>query len=279
MHLMIFTLMMAVAVLAHGGGSHDIAPLEQLPDTVAETIHAASPATTMTLAENTSREIPHKPHPVNTPLATYSATYQAHYNGIPIEAHHTLSVTAKGYRLATTARNFLGRINEEESFHLDAKGNIIPDQYIFDRSILRKTRKETIDVNHSSQTSLTRRKGREYRLDFTPGQLGPLSHQVALGRDLVNNAKELSYQVIHRGNIKEYRYQRLGEEQMDTALGKLKVLKIERVRDSDERETILWLAPSLGYQPVKLLQKEDGETYEMSIKSFTFTGKAPDQTP
>ena len=92
-----------------------------------------------------------------------------------------------------------------------------------------------------------------------------------MARDLQEGAEELSYTVIIRSSIRDYRYQRLGEEDMETALGVLRVVKLERVRDNSDRETTLWLAPELNYQPVLLRQKEDGSTYELTLQSFRFT--------
>lgn len=202
-------------------------------------------------------------------LTPYHAVYEARYNGMPIEAHRQLQHTDKGYRIVTEARNFLGHIREEEHFQRDAKGRLIPENYVYDRKILGKSRKETIAVDPAKGISVTRRKGREQILDFSPGQLGPLSYQVVMARDLTAGATELSYPVIHRGHLKEYRYRRLGEAMLDTPLGKLRTVQVERVRDDSDRETLLWLAPDYHYLPVQLRQVEDGETYEMRLKSLT----------
>lgn len=204
-------------------------------------------------------------------IAPYEAEYSARYSGFPIKAAHSLRRSGEGYELRIEARNFLGKITEEEQFHLDERGAIIPDNYRHDRSIMRNTRKESMAVDHAGMTVHSSRKGEETRLDFEAGQLGPLSHQLELARDLQEGAEELTYAVIIRGGIRDYRYQRLGEENMDTALGTLRVIKLERVRDNSDRETTLWLAPELNYQPVLLRQNEDGSTYELTLQSFRFT--------
>src|SRR5690606_10257864 len=80
-------------------------------------------------------------------LTPYHAVYEARYNGMPIEAHRQLQHTDKGYRIVTEARNFLGHIREEEHFQRDAKGRLIPENYVYDRKILGKSRKETIAVD------------------------------------------------------------------------------------------------------------------------------------
>jgi len=211
-------------------------------------------------------------HPV---LQPYHAVYTARYNRMPIEAHRHLRVAGDGFTLVTEARNFLGRIHEQESFHLDDQGRLTPDAYVYDRSILGTSRKETIAVDADAGTSVTRRKGEETVLDFHPGQLGPLSYQIAMAGDLAardpgSDVTRFSYTVIHRGRLREYTYEVLEQDvELDTPLGMLSTIKLERVRESDDRETVLWLAPQLNYLPVQLMQVEDGETYEMSIKSFT----------
>ncbi|MCK9563001.1 MAG: DUF3108 domain-containing protein [Bacteroidales bacterium] len=208
-------------------------------------------------------------------LQPYRAVYTARYNRMPIEAHRRLRVDGDGFTLVTEARNLLGRIHEEESFHLDNQGGLIPGDYVYDRSILGTSRKETTAVNAAAGTSVSHRKGEETVLDFHPGQLGPLSYQIAMAadlaaRDLDGDATRLSYTVIHRGRLREYTYEVLNQSvDLDTPLGTLSTIKVERVRENDDRETVLWLAPELNYLPVQLMQVEDGETYEMTIKSFT----------
>jgi hypothetical protein len=207
----------------------------------------------------------------HSPIATYEAEYSARYSGFPIKAAHSLRQTGNGYALRITARNFLGKITEEELFHLDTQGAIVPDRYEHDRSIMGNKRTESMAVNHTDLTIMSLRKGEQSALDFEPGQLGPLSHQLALARDLREGVEELSYAVIIRGSVRDYRYQRLGEEDMDTALGTLRVVKLERTRDNSDRETLLWLAPEFNYQPVLLRQIEDGSSYELTLQSFRFT--------
>ncbi|MEQ9465685.1 MAG: DUF3108 domain-containing protein [Haliea sp.] len=207
-------------------------------------------------------------------IATYEAQYEASYSGFPIKAEHRLTRSGNGYEIRIKARNFLGKITEEELFHIDGQGAIVPDSYRNDRSIMGTTRKESMAVDHATSSIRADRKGRQAQLDFEPGQLGPLSHQLELARDLQDGVEDLSYAVIIRGSVRDYRYERRGEEDLETPLGTLRVLRLERVRDNSDRETVLWLAPELNYQPVLLRQKEDGSSYELTLQSFRFTGES-----
>ena len=44
-------------------------------------------------------------------------------------------------------------------------------------------------------------------------------------------------------------------------------LDFERIREKAGRTTTTWIAPALGYTPVRIVQKEpDGETLEMLLR-------------
>jgi len=48
--------------------------------------------------------------------------------------------------------------------------------------------------------------------------------------------------------------------------GALEALRVERVRENPGRTTTSWLAPALGWLPVRIVQREaDGETIEMRL--------------
>ena len=175
-------------------------------------------------------------------IAPYEAQYKASYSGFPIKAEHRLTRTGNSYEIQIKARNFLGKITEEELFHMDEQGAIVPDRYRNDRSVMGSTRKESMAVDHASGSILAHRK--------------------------------LNYAVIIRGSIRDYRYERRGEEDLETPMGTLRVLRLERIRDNSDRETELWLAPEFNYQPVLLRQKEDGSSYELTLQSFRFTGES-----
>ena len=61
----------------------------------------------------------------------------------------------------------------------------------------------------------------------------------------------------------------LGRLSLDRAqlLGKLRALRVERIRDSgDGRTTTLWLGPDKNFVPLKIVQTEaNGETFEMRV--------------
>jgi len=202
-------------------------------------------------------------------LLPYQASYSAKYNGMPIEAQRELIKLEQGYRLETSASNFLGNMRETERLHLDAEGRIRIDAYVSKRSFFGSKRKEKLVINHQLKQAIYTRKKKRREIALQPDYLGPVSYQLQLRRDLAKTDAPLKYSVISHGKIKDYQFERLGVEVINTGLGDISALKIRRVRDNAERETIFWMAKELAFLPVKVWQREeDGKSYEMTLTSL-----------
>jgi len=203
-------------------------------------------------------------------LQPYQASYAATFNGMPIEAQRTLIKSEQAYRLEIVAKNLLGSMREVEQLHLDTEGRIRIDGYRAERSFFGSKRKEKLIIDALGNKATYTRKKKNREINLLPEYLGPLGYQLQLRRDLTQPSTNLSYTVMVRGKIKHYQFERLGEELVSTELGHINALKIRRVRENKDRETIFWMAKSLAYLPIKIWQREDdGETYEMTLKSVT----------
>jgi|AZII01.1.fsa_nt_gi hypothetical protein len=207
-------------------------------------------------------------------LQLYQANYSASFNGIPIEAKRQLTKHEQGYRLETSAHNFIGNMQETERLHLDPEGAIRIDAYTSKRSFFGSKRKEQLIIDHQRNKAIYTRKKKKRETDLQPDYLGPISYQLQLRRDLAEPDSTLKYTVISHGKIKHYQFERLGNEVITTELGDIDSIKIRRVRDKQDRETIFWMAEKYAYLPVKVWQREeDGESYEMLLKSLTLEGR------
>ncbi len=96
--------------------------------------------------------------------------------------------------------------------------------------------------------------------------------------DVAAERDPLNYAVMdEEGNSKTYRFQRLGEERINTPYGKLDTIKVERVRDNKKRETYYWFAPEMDYLLVQLQQfKEGDEQATMSLTEVTYPKPSED---
>lgn len=210
-------------------------------------------------------------------LTPYEATYSASLNGLPVTVTSALEATSKGYRISTSATNLLGQLQEHENFHL-ADERIVVDEYQLQRALLGNQRLERLVVDPGQGIARYQRDDDTREIPFTPDLLGPMSYQVQLRRDLAAGSSVFDYQVLHRGKVKQYHFQTEGTESVTLPKGAVEAIRIRRVRDDNDRETIVWIAPNLDYQLVKLRQIEDGDSYELLLSGLNLrdaTGSRP----
>jgi hypothetical protein len=94
---------------------------------------------------------------------------------------------------------------------------------------------------------------------LAPGVQDSLSVQIALMCALAGGQSPKSFQLIDKDEVKEYRYTREGNASLDTPAGKLDTVIYTSQREGASRLTRLWIAPSLGYLPVRAEQVRKGK--------------------
>jgi hypothetical protein len=209
-------------------------------------------------------------------IPDFSANYLVMLNGIQAgDLKQRLSTNADGYREFSSATQAQGLfaffkpdLIEEISTWSMVKNNIQPKHYIYQRSGGKKEKYLELDFNWQSHQLSINDKNHPWQLDLEPNTLDKLVYQLALMNDLEEGKKQYNYRIADGGKIKTYTVDVLGEEIVTTPLGKIKTLKIKRVRDeTSKRQTILWCAPALNYLPVKLEHTEkDGTVFTASLR-------------
>lgn len=107
---------------------------------------------------------------------------------------------------------------------------------------------------------------RHFSYSTPPQDALSLFFQLAL--DVPASGGQVGYTVFNGKKLREYRYAPRGEVVLDTALGPLRTLHLERVGDADGRFEA-WLAIDRHYLPVRLLrQDEAGNTIELQIQDI-----------
>jgi hypothetical protein len=148
-----------------------------------------------------------------------------------------------------------------------------PQPLSFDKERQRPGKTETVHQQFDWQQQLDsgNRGKKKWSVPLKVGTQDLQSHLLALQLDLRAGKRELHYPVSKNGRVRDYHYQVTKEEVLDTALGKLPTLRVERIRDADDsRQTITWFAPSLDYVAVRIQQYEDGELQgDMQIRKLT----------
>ena len=203
-------------------------------------------------------------------------------------------VLRNGERLGEATIRFAAQPNGRYDFSSSTRGSnglaAVLGVSIDERSILRwqDGRPETVAYSHSQkvgwkdkQSSLkvdaaarsvtSTFKGTQMALPYEAGVLDRHAVSIALMQDLAAGREgELDYAVAERNAVRQQRFRTAGNERVQTPMGAVDAVRVDRVRDSgDGRSTQFWLSARHNFVPVRMLQKEpDGESIEMRITSI-----------
>ncbi len=209
----------------------------------------------------------------NTSLQPYRADYTLSISGqVMGKAYRQLHALGKGeYRFETDAdAGMIAHAHEVSEFSVNDQGRLVADSYHLQRQLLfshRQTDLVFLWKQNLLQTQ-TERDGQQ-SFPLLPGTLDKLSLEVQMRLDLQKSNPDLSYPLADADGIKPYRYIISGNETLDTALGKMNTLKVERPHDpSSARSTTFWVAPSLGFLPVQVEQIEHGTIFLLRITHY-----------
>ena len=173
----------------------------------------------------------------------------------------------KKYTKATGVAALLTGIKITENTAGQISGlEVIPKSYLFNQS--RRSKSRIDKATFSGKKAVGSYKGKPYNLVIPTGTQDRASLELALARDIAQNKPRLQYNVLERGKLKQYRFQRLGNEKITTSMGSYNSIKVKVIRNDNKRETIFWLAKEFDFLPVKLMHTEKGEVITTTIKNY-----------
>lgn len=206
---------------------------------------------------------------------TFDNHYKAKLYGFNITVTNRLTQTANNqYELLFKFDSMVGTITETSKMQWDpVKQTVQPLHYLYKRRGLGKDRDADLSFDWNKKTVTNKVQKTTWEMDISQRVQDKLSYQIQLQQDLINGQKNFSYQIADGGRLKAYKFVTLGEEILDTPLGKVKTIKVKRSRESDERVTYAWLAKDWNYLLVRLQQEEKGNAYTIHIHKASVDGK------
>lgn len=211
-----------------------------------------------------------------TPVAAYRADYDLYRDDDKVgESSIQLSrLPNEQWQFETRSQAsllFMSFSDQETSRFVWQQDRPLPLQFDKQRSRPGKTERINQQFNWETKTDSGSRGKKNWSTPLADGTHDLQSHLLALQLDLRAGKKEMHYPVSKHGRVRDYHYKVIKEEVLETALGKLPTLRVERIRDpDDDRQTISWLAPSLDYVAVRIQQFEEGELQgDMQIRKLT----------
>lgn len=111
-------------------------------------------------------------------------------------------------------------------------------------------------------------------LELAPGTLDPLSVDLRIAAGLDAGERHWQLPMVEEDEVKEVEFRVAGEARLDTALGCLDTLRVEKVREPDsKRYTRTWYAKDHGWAPVRVEHgKTGGDHMESRIVTLLLEG-------
>jgi len=214
-------------------------------------------------------------------LQPFSASYTADWKQLPMSgtAERSLEKNTDGtWKLSFKASMMIASLTEESVITLE-KGSLLPQSYHFERGGLGKAKKINLDFDWTTKMVTGTDRGDAVKVPLNTGMLDKSTYQLALQRDVAAGKKSMSYQVVEGEDTDTYDFRVLKSEMVNTKVGKIDAIKVERVRPPAEtpnkRITEMWFAKDWGYVLVALRQVEtDGKEYNIMLQDGTVDGKA-----
>jgi len=180
----------------------------------------------------------------------------------------TLQLVRKGtneytYSSSNTARGLFklaipDTITQISDFTI-VDGKVRPGTYVGDDGSSDTSKDVSLKFDWAAQRVTGTAEQKPVNAAIQPGVQDSLSVQIALMCALAAGESPKSFQLIDKDEVKEYQYRHEGNATLDTPVGKLETVIYTSQRAGASRLTRLWIAPSLGYLPIRAEQVRKGK--------------------
>jgi len=189
-------------------------------------------------------------------LKPFRATYTAEWKGMTA-ASSTVELKSAGvdtytYSSVNTARGifrmaFPDALTQTSTFRI-TEGRIVPMTF---RGTDEKERPINLTFDWQKKRVTGEAKERAVDLELPDGTQDAMSLQIASLRNLASGNLRGTVWMIDANKLKEYELRQEGNARIETELGDLDTIVYVSRRANSDRFTRTWVAPSLGYLPVR----------------------------
>lgn len=196
---------------------------------------------------------------------SFSATYQI---AAPtrVVAEMTISATQDKQRIhyqsRVVPRGLIGHLAglkaQSDSEILIRQRELIPLQY--EKQGVNKSKRQFYQFDWRKLEAAVTYKGDNYLLAITHGVVDENTLQLKLRQDVAQNDArpfDRTYRVLSDGRLKERRFVKTGSEFINSPLGRVDTIRIERHKDGIV-DQVYWLSPAHHYLPARIEKLKNG---------------------
>lgn len=215
----------------------------------------------VTASENTLKLIPFTAH--------YKTEMKLGWFSIGVDAQRTLKQKENGYwEMRFRAETGAASLTETSDFVIE--DNVIrPLDYRYRATGLFNEDDRTLEFIHEHKQVKDHEKDHIHQQAWQQEVHDNQTYMLQAGWDLSLGKSELDYPVFEKSRTKSFRFKRINYEVLDTDAGKISSVKIQQIRDDQNREIYAWYATEPPYLLLKLVDWKKGKKrYEINISDF-----------
>ena len=140
-----------------------------------------------------------------------------------------------------------------------------PLNYTYQHTKGKKERDVEINFNWGEKQIINRVNDSTWHMQTQTGIQDKLLYQLTIMSDLKSGHIPENYAIADGGKIKQYTFERLGDEILKTPLGEFNTLKLSMHKSNKKQETFLWCAYDLNFLPIKVTNTEKDDRLSTAI--------------
>lgn len=156
------------------------------------------------------------------------------------------------------------RINERSEWQL-VDGRIRPLLYTYSRKGGKRDRETRLNFDWVRQVALSERNAERATVQLSNNTLDKSVYLIELMMDLAKGMRQTEYTVADHGKTNVYQVEVVGDESVQTVVGNLQTVIVERKQAGKSRLTRIWCAEAYHFLPVKLEHIEDDGTVRFTL--------------
>jgi len=198
----------------------------------------------------------------------FKASFKIFWNGMEVAETHSSLVRLDNdnyiYRSETNSTGLASifyklHVVEESHWYLHEQ-KLKPLSYSYDRIKKKKERHKKTVFDWENNQAHYIGDGTKLSFELQAGMTDKLLYQINLMHDLTMGHTPTSYTVVDGAKIKTYKLIYLGEEIVDTPIGKFNTMKFSRQKAGNKDRITLWCAEDLHYLPIKIESMDDDDS-------------------
>lgn len=194
--------------------------------------------------------------------ADYSFTIENKYKG---SATRSLSQSGNLWKYNMSARVAgVASASQNSSFSLSGD-RVIPSSANTTYKVFGIGRTHKLAFNPSSKQVVSTYKGNSKTLKMNQQAFDDLSLEIQIRQDLLNGKFTGNYYMVKKDKIEKTPFRKSGSTKITVPAGTFDTVRVDRIHDDNSRSTSFWLAPSLDYLPVKVVQVNDGKKMDLEL--------------